>query len=456
MYFYIIPPIYVLTHLIFFQVWNVWLSNAFASCRNSKNAHRVLFAVITLASLPSLLGCFLPENRFQSTLSAIGNIWLGFLFYAGGISLLLAIFVTLPMYVSRRRAEKNARITAPAGRTAAEHRQAEGTSGEGRQAEGVSEDRVPAGRTDADHRQVTAPSGNVVKVHRGLIIGTLAAALILNIYGIHHAVDVKVHELSVNIDKPLIIDGVQKESLKVVLIGDLHMSVNSKPRTIQRMVDLVNEQDADLVMAAGDFLTSTYIGLKDPETYAKILRQIESKYGSYAVYGNHDVEEPLLGGFPMTSIDKAYRSEEMRSFIASLGFEILEDEVVDAADGGIVLAGREDGEKTGDGLRRRLEADELMKGIDKTRPVFVLEHEPVDFENLEIAGADLVLSGHTHAGQIFPGTLVTPFFNENNYGLKKFGSLQSVVTSGVGFYGPPLRVGCDSEIMVLDIHFLQN
>jgi predicted MPP superfamily phosphohydrolase len=220
------------------------------------------------------------------------------------------------------------------------------------------------------------------------------------------------------------------------------------------MVDLINEQDADLVMAAGDFLTSTYVGLKDPETYAQILRQIRSKYGSYAVYGNHDVEEPLLGGFPMTGIDKAYRSEEVVSFIELLGMEVLSDKVVDAADGGIVLVCREDGEKTGDGTRKRMNADELMKGIDTTRPVLVLEHEPSDFANLDEAGADLVLSGHTHAGQIFPGTLVTQFFNENNYGLKRFGDLQSVVTSGIGFYGPPLRVGCDSEIMVLDIQFV--
>ena len=94
-----------------------------------------------------------------------------------------------------------------------------------------------------------------------------------------------------------------------------------------------------------------------------------------------------------------------------------------------------------------------MAGIDRTKPVLVLEHEPVDFENLGEAGADLVLSGHTHAGQFFPGNLITPYFNANNYGLKTLYGVQSVVTSGVGFYGPPLRVGTDSEIMMITIHF---
>ena len=415
MYFYIIPPAYVLAHLILYGVWNVWLKSASERYRNSRKMHWILLAVIFLASLPSLLGCFLPESRFQSSLAAVGNIWLGIFFYLGGISLLLALFVSLPMFIYSRTAAGSAR----------------GFWG-----------------------KIGAILGRWKGVHRGLIAGTLAVVAILNVYGMRHAVDIKVHELPVSIDKPLVIDGEKKDSLRVVLIGDLHMSVNSRPQTIRRMVDLINEQDADLVMAAGDFLTSTYVGLKDPDTYAQIMREIRSKYGSYAVYGNHDVEEPLLGGFPMTSIDKAYRSDEVVSFIESLGMEVLSDKVVDAAGGGIVLVCREDGEKTGDGTRKRIEADELMKGIDTSRPVLVLEHEPMDFANLEKAGADLVLSGHTHAGQIFPGTLITQFFNENNYGLKKFGNLQSAVTSGVGFYGPPLRVGCDSEIMVLDIQFV--
>ena len=415
MYFYIIPPIYVLVQLILFGIWNVWLKSASERYRNSKKMHWLLLAVIILASLPSLFGCFLPESRFQSFLAAVGNIWLGIFFYLGGISVLLAMFVSFPMFIYNRTAAGSAR----------------GFWG-----------------------KIGAILGRWKGVHRGLIAGTLTAVVILNAYGMRHAVDVKVHELPVTVNKPLVIGGEKKDSLKVVLIADLHMSVNSRPQTIQRMVDLINEQDADLVMAAGDFLTSTYVGLKDPETYAQILRQIKSKYGSYAVYGNHDVEEPLLGGFPMTGIDKAYRSEEVVSFIESLGMEVLSDKVVEAADGGIVLVCREDGEKTGDGTRKRMNADELMKGIDTTRPVLVLEHEPSDFANLDEAGADLVLSGHTHAGQIFPGTLVTQFFNENNYGLKSFGDLQSVVTSGVGFYGPPLRVGCDSEIMVLNIQFV--
>ena len=119
----------------------------------------------------------------------------------------------------------------------------------------------------------------------------------------------------------------------------------------------------------------------------------------------------------------------------------------------IVLVCREDGEKTGRGLEERMKAQDLMAGIDRTKPVLVLEHEPVDYANLYEAGADAAFSGHTHAGQMFPATLFTLLFNENNYGLKLVDGVQSVVTSGVGFYGPPLRVGSDSEVMVVDLTF---
>jgi predicted MPP superfamily phosphohydrolase len=64
-----------------------------------------------------------------------------------------------------------------------------------------------------------------------------------------------------------------------------------------------------------------------------------------------------------------------------------------------------------------------------------------------------VLCGHTHKGQVFPGNLVVPFFNENAYGVKKLHGIDTIVTAGVGYYGPPIRVGTDSEVTVVNISF---
>ena len=88
--------------------------------------------------------------------------------------------------------------------------------------------------------------------------------------------------------------------------------------------------------------------------------------------------------------------------------------------------------------------------------MIVLQHEPVEFKKLKESGADLVLCGHTHAGQIFPGNLIVPFFNENAYGFKNVSGVDTIVTAGIGYYGPPMRVGTDSEITVVNIHFASH
>ena len=117
------------------------------------------------------------------------------------------------------------------------------------------------------------------------------------------------------------------------------------------------------------------------------------------------------------------------------------------------LAGRVDGEKAGDGTTNRKGPAELLEGVDLSKPVIVLEHEPVEFKALKEAGADLALCGHTHNGQLFPGNLIIPLFNENAYGLKTIAGIPTLVTAGVGYYGPPMRVGTDSEITVVNLHF---
>ena len=121
------------------------------------------------------------------------------------------------------------------------------------------------------------------------------------------------------------------------------------------------------------------------------------------------------------------------------------------ADDTILLAGRIDGNKAGDGTKNRMTPDELLKDADTAKPVLVLEHEPVEYKELREAGADMVFSGHTHNGQIFPGSLFVNLMNENAYGQKVLYGMQTFVTSGVGTFGPPMRTGTDSEIMIIDV-----
>ena len=96
---------------------------------------------------------------------------------------------------------------------------------------------------------------------------------------------------------------------------------------------------------------------------------------------------------------------------------------------------------------------ELTKNLDPSMPLFVISHEPDHLSDYNAHGVDIVLSGHTHAGQFFPLTIVQPFVWENHWGMKMIDSMYSFVTSGIGVYGPDMRVGTNSEVMVIDVHF---
>ena len=299
------------------------------------------------------------------------------------------------------------------------------------------------GRGGSSKLERNKPTGKVAKA---LLYVSLISTIVINFLGMMHATDVKV--TNYQLDKEVL--GL-KEPLKMILIADLHIGVNSGTEVYERMVDRINEQDADLVVIGGDLVTSSFNAMRDPEKYASIFREIKSKYGVYAVYGNHDVDEPLLGGFTYVKREKALRNPGMEPWVRSCGWNLLEDEVTEIPGiEGMVLAGRRDEEKPGDGIQERETITELLKGRDPEKKVLLLQHEPSDLEELEADGVALSLSGHTHDGQIFPGNVYCRLMLDQSYGYKEWGSAKAIVTSGVGFYGPPLRVGTNSEITVID------
>ena len=280
-----------------------------------------------------------------------------------------------------------------------------------------------------------------------LLLVLLAGTITLNVLGWKTSHDVKTTFYEV----PKEVLG-QTEPLRVVLIGDTHIGVNSSPQLYQDMADRINDVDPDLVVFAGDIVTSSYGAMRDPDTYSSILSQIHAKHGKYVIYGNHDVDEPLLGGFTYIGAENAHRNPNMDQFLADGGFTLLRDETVKLPElGGLVIAGRRDESRPGDGVRVRATLGELMSTIDPEEHVLLLQHEPSDLTELDKYGIDMSVSGHTHDGQIFPGNIFTRITSPQSYGLKKWGDATVVVTSGVGYYGPPIRVATISEIAVIDL-----
>lgn len=293
---------------------------------------------------------------------------------------------------------------------------------------------------------------NTLLFSRGSVISigsvVVACAVATCLYGIFNARNIKVNEYSVTVNKSCGSD----KHLKAVLVADLHMGYAIGVDHITNMVEKINQQDADIVIIAGDIFDNSYDGMDDPEGIKAQLRSIKSKYGVYAVYGNHDIDEKILMGFTFDWGGKQLHNEKMTNFMKECNIKLINDESVLINDE-FYLVGRRDTDKPSTEDGTRAEISELTKDLDKTKPIFVLSHEPDELQKTADAGADIDFSGHTHDGQLFPGNLTIGLFWENPCGMIKKDNMYSIVTSGVGVYGTFMRVGTDAEICSVDIDF---
>ena len=296
-------------------------------------------------------------------------------------------------------------------------------------------------------RRASKKKGGVPHGAAAMLIIPLIVTVAVNLAGSQTAHDVKVTNYSIEKEKLGL-----TEPARIVLFADTHIGVNSTPKIYEDMVDRINEQDADLVVVAGDLVTSSFGAMRDPETYASIMRGIESKYGVYAVYGNHDVDEPLFGGFTYAGKENAKRNPAMEGWVSDCGWKLLTDDVMRIPElNGLVIAGRRDESRPGEGFDERAPLSDLLKETDPDDSILLLQHEHSDLYELDEYGVDLSVSGHTHDGQIFPGNIITKILTEQSYGMENWGDAIAVVTSGVGYYGPPIRVCTISEIVVIDL-----
>lgn len=293
---------------------------------------------------------------------------------------------------------------------------------------------------------------NTLLFSRGSVISigsvVVACAVATCLYGIFNARNIKVNEYSVTVNKSCGSD----KHLKALLVADLHMGYAIGVDHITNMVEKINQQDADIVIIAGDIFDNSYDGMDDPEGIKAQLKSIKSKYGVYAVYGNHDIDEKILMGFTFDWGGKQLHNEKMTNFMKECNIKLINDESVLINDE-FYLVGRRDTDKPGTEDGTRAEISELTKDLDKTKPIFVLSHEPDELQKTADAGADIDFSGHTHDGQLFPGNLTIGLFWENPCGMIKKDNMYSIVTSGVGVYGTFMRVGTDAEICSVDIDF---
>jgi predicted MPP superfamily phosphohydrolase len=273
----------------------------------------------------------------------------------------------------------------------------------------------------------------------------LCFTVIMMIYGYFHARSIKTNYYEITLNKTV------NESLsggfRIALVSDLHIGSAVDRKWLGKIVDAVNETKPDLICLAGDLFDNNVSTLEDSEGITAELRRLNAAFGVYACQGNHDVDRMSLRN--ESSVDRT------KEFLTKAGVDFLLDEVSFIAET-FYIVGRRDLRPIGMAHSRK-SAAELCSGLDRTRPLIIIEHQPLNFPELEEAGVDLILSGHTHRGQFFPGNIATKYIYKNagaeHYGFWKGRTAQAVISSGAGVWGPPIRIATDSEVAVLDIKF---
>jgi uncharacterized protein len=245
-------------------------------------------------------------------------------------------------------------------------------------------------------------------------------------FGIYNAYSPVIKSYQLNIDKH--VEG--KQSLNIVMASDMHFGALAGANHAKNLVQHINSMEPDLVFFPGDIIDDDVKPFLD-EGIPNILKQIKAPV--YASFGNHDRDEGV----------------DLKKVFNESGMVLLADETR-VLDNGITLIGRKD---RGYQDVTRAELSALMQKVDLTKPVFLLEHQPYNFDIAVKNGVDLILSGHTHRGQIAPANLITNMIYENDWGYLKKEKLQSIVSSGYGFWGTPIRIGTRSEIVQLKVTF---
>ncbi|MDL2214735.1 metallophosphoesterase [Dysgonomonas sp. OttesenSCG-928-M03] len=232
-------------------------------------------------------------------------------------------------------------------------------------------------------------------------------------------------ELPVTVNKA----GTKINQLKIVAISDMHLGYGIGRNEFRQWVELINKEEPDIVLIAGDIIDSSLRPINEARMYLN-FKDIKTKYGIYAIPGNHEYISGISGSM---------------KFFEDAGVHLLRDSSA-LIDSTFYIVGRDD--KTNPN-RKALE--ELTASLDKSKPIILLDHQPYNLEEAENNGIDFQFSGHTHRGQIWPISLITDLIYEDSYGYLKKGNTDIYVSSGIGIWGGKFRIGTQSEYVVVNM-----
>lgn len=261
---------------------------------------------------------------------------------------------------------------------------------------------------------------------------TIGVSSILIIGGFINAIIPVKKEYNITINKYA--GGIK--TFRIAAASDIHLGSVIRKRSIKKLSKILQGMQPDIVLLLGDIVDGE-IGPVMRDDLLQYFTIPKCNDGLYAITGNHE----FIGGAARTI-----------PYIESKGIKVLKDEVV-TLEGGIQLIGRIDRDSFRFYRKERMTLEELMKQADTSKPIILLDHQPFKLEESASSGVDLELSGHTHNGQMWPLNYVTAKIYELSYGYLRKGNSQFIVSSGYGLWGPRVRSGSHSEVLLINITF---
>ena len=216
--------------------------------------------------------------------------------------------------------------------------------------------------------------------------------------------------------------------LTIAAVTDVHLGLQIGRADLDRMVDRINRLNPDIVVIGGDLFDEDLTPVVNGK-FGDALYRLRARYGVFAVTGNHEY---------FSGVERAV------DYMSKHGIRVLRNETAEA--GPVLIAGRDDRVSERMTGKKRSPIEEIVKGRNG-RPLVVIDHTPGSIEESVAAGADLHISGHTHAGQMWPFNFLTRAIFTVSNGPARFGDTNVYVSSGYGTWGPPVRTGNRPEIV---------
>jgi len=265
--------------------------------------------------------------------------------------------------------------------------------------------------------------------------GLVGSVGLLLLAGHINALSPKIQTLDLSIPRK----NAKMDTLNIVIASDIHLGTLVGQRRLDKIVDRINSLNPDIILLPGDIVDED-LGPVIKQNLGESLRNLESRFGVFAITGNHE----YIGGV-----------EEATRYLVDHGVTVLRDRVLGVNET-ITLVGREDRSISRFSEKTRKPLKDLMEKVDAHFPVILMDHQPFHLEEGENNGVDLQISGHTHHGQLFPLNFITGRVYELSRGYKKKGKTHVYVSSGVGTWGPPVRLGNRPEIVNITLSLIDD